>query len=104
MANTFGGGFASISTTGFVAATGGASARSTIPVDGSGNRPNYIRVAATASLCVKMGDVTVVATTGDTMVQPGDALFLQVGKANTHIAYIQDTLAGRVNVQALDNS
>jgi hypothetical protein len=104
MAQTFGGGFAVINTVGFTAATGAASARSTIPVDTSGNRPNYIRVAAINESYVKLGDVTVTATTNDILIQPADAIYLQVGKAVTHIAYIQGTAAGKINVSPLDNS
>lgn len=104
MSQTFSGGFACISAVGFTAATGAASARSTIPVDASGNRPNYIRVAAINESYVKIGDSSVAATANDILIQPADALYLQVGKGNTHIAYIQGTAAGKVNVTALDNS
>jgi len=104
MAQTFGGGFAVINTTGFTAATGAASARSTIPTDSSGNRPNYIRVAGINECYVKVGDSAVAATSNDILIQPADAIYLQVGKACTHIAYIQGTAAGKINVQALDNS
>lgn len=103
MAQTFGGGFACISTTGFRAATGAASARTALPTDGAGQTPSYIRVSGT-NACVKIGDSGVVATNGDTLIQPGDSLYLQVPKSATHIAYIQDSGAGMVNVQALNNS
>ena len=104
MAQTYNGGFFVVTAVGFSAATGAASARSPIPVDGSGNRPNYIRVAARNECYVKLGDVTVTATSNDTLVQPGDCAILQVGKGVTHIAYIQGTAAGQVNVVPLDNS
>jgi len=104
MAQTFSGGFAVITTTGFTAATGAASARTAIPVDASGNRPNFVRIAGINECYVKLGDSSVTATANDTLIQPADAIYLQVGKGNTHIAYIQGTAAGKVNVQALDNS
>ena len=104
MAQTFNGGFIVVTSVGFSAATGAASARSAIPVDGSGNRPNFIRVAARNECYFKIGDSSVTATTNDVLVQNADAVLIQVPKAATHIAYIQGTAAGKVNVQALDNS
>ena len=104
MAQTFGGGFLVITQAGFSAATGAASARSAIPTDGSGNRPNYIRVAARNECYVKLGDSSVTATTNDILVQNADSVILRVGKADTHIAYIQGVAAGQVNVSPLDNS
>lgn len=104
MAQIYNGGFLCVSTVGFSAATGAASARSAIPVDGSGNRPNFIRVAARNECYVKIGDVTVTATINDILVQNADSVILQVPKAATHIAYIQGTAAGQVNVTPLDNS
>ena len=104
MANTYNGGFIVVTTAGFSAATGAASARSAIPTDGSGNRPNYIRVAARNECYVKIGDSSVTATTNDILVQNADSIIIQVPKAATHIAYIQGVAAGQVNVVALDNS
>lgn len=104
MAQTFGGGFISVSTTGFTAATGASSARSPIPVDGSGNRPTFVRISGINECYVKLGDSTVTATANDLLIQPADAVLIQVGKGITHIAYIQGAAAGKVNVQALDNA
>ena len=104
MAQTFNGGFAVINTTGFTAATGAASARTALPVDAAGLIPSYIRVAGINECYVKLGTVAVTATTNDILIQPADAIYLQVGRGDTHIAYIQGTAAGKVNVQALGNS
>ena len=104
MANTFNGGFVVCTTTGVSAATGAASARSAIPTDDSGNRPNYVRVAARNECYVKIGDVTVTATANDILVQNADSIFLHVPKWATHIAYIQGVAAGQVNIIALGNS
>lgn len=104
MAQIFGGACISVSASGFSAATGAASARSTIPVDGSGRAPNYIRVAARNECYVRVGDSTVVATTNDVLVQPADSVIMLIPKGLTHIAYIQGTAAGSVNVIPLDNS
>lgn len=93
-----------ITTVGFSAATGAASANTAIPVDSSGRRPNYIRVAARNECYVKLGLVGVAATTNDILIQPADSLILQVPAGVTHIGYIQGTTAGQVNVVPLENS
>lgn len=93
-----------IATAGFSAATAGTSASSAIPNDSSGRTPNYIRVAARNECYVKLGTSGVAATTNDILVQPADSIFLQVPKGITHIAYIQGTAAGQVNVTPIENS
>lgn len=103
MSQTFNGGFLSVSTVGVSAATGAASARSAIPVDGAGLIPRYIRVAARNECYVKIGDSSVAATVNDILVQNADSVILQVPKAATHIAYIQGVTAGQVNITPLDN-
>ena len=109
MANTFGGGFVVITAPSTIAATGAATARVVIPVDGSGNRPNYVRIAARNECYVAFGDVTVTASntvgaTGSILVQPADSLLIQAGRGNTHIAYIQGGAAGQICISPLDNS
>ena len=110
MAQTFGGGFVVITANSLIAATGAASARSAIPVDGSGtNRPNYIRVAARNECYIALGDSSVAASnsagaTGSILIQPADSLIIQVPKGATHIAYIQGSSAGQICVSPLDNS
>ena len=104
MAQIFGGSCISVSASGFSAATGAATARTAIPNDSSGRAPNYIRVAARNECYVRVGDSTVVATTNDVMVQPADSVIMHVPKGLTHVAYIQGTAAGSVNVIPLDNS
>ena len=104
MSQTYGGGFLSVSTVGFSAATGAASARSAIPVNGSGAIPLYIRIAARNECYVKVGGSGVTATINDILVQNADSVVLSVGRADTHIAYIQGTAAGQVNVTPLDNA
>ena len=103
MAQTFPAGV-TIVTTGFSAATGAASAVTAIPNDSSGRAPSYIRVAARNECYVKLGVAGATATTNDILVQPADSIFLQVPKGITHIAYIQGTAAGQINVSPLENS
>jgi hypothetical protein len=91
-----------IVTTGFSAATGAASARTAIPTNAAGAAPNYIRVSARNECYVRVGSSTVVATANDALIQPADSLILRV-QGNTHIAYIQGTAAGLVNVVPLED-
>lgn len=104
MAQTYSGGFYTITSAGFSAATGAASAATAIPNNSSGNVPNYIRVAARNECYVKLGIAGVAATVNDILVQPADSVVLQVPKGITHIAYIQGTAAGQINVTPLENS
>lgn len=104
MAQTFASTGITVTAAGFSAATGAASAASSIPNDSSGRTPNYIRVASRNECYVKLGVAGVAATNADILVQPADSVILQVPKGITHIAYIQGTAAGQVNVVPLENS
>ncbi len=103
MAQTYMGGAMHIVATGVSAATGAASARSVLPTDNSGKQPKYIRVSARNECYVRVGDSTVTATGNDILVQPADSIILQVAPGHTHIAYIQGTAAGQVNIVPLEN-
>lgn len=103
MAQTYGGGFMTVTATGVSAVTGAASARSAIPVNSSGLIPSYIRIAARNECYVRVGNSAVVATGNDLLVQPADSVILQVGRGDTHVAYIQGAAAGQVNIVPLDN-
>lgn len=104
MSQIFGGGYVTVNATGIQMASGAASSSATIPNDSSGNIPNYIRVAATAPACIKLGKTTATATTGDLQVQPGDAVILQVPRGIDKIACIQVSAAGLVQISPMDNS
>lgn len=89
---------------GFSAATGASSARSAIPNDSSGRRPNFIRIAGRNECYCRIGDSGVNATTNDMLIQPGDSQIVAVPSGVTHIAYIQGTAVGQINVVPLENS
>ena len=102
MSQTFEGAIA-VFATGVQQASGAASAGTTIPNMSSGERPRYIRVAATAPACFKLGfGSTPTATANDLQIQPGDAAILAVGNAS-HFAVIQVSAAGIVQVSPLEN-
>ena len=89
--------------TGVQQASGAASAGTTIPTCQSGEVPRYIRVAATAAACIKLGIAGVTATTADLQVQPGDAVIMHVPSGMTNFAVIQVSAAGLVQVSPLEN-
>lgn len=91
-----------IAVDGATVTTGAASARVAIPNTSSGNKPLYVRVAATVESYVMLGNSTVVATANSMLVQPADSNLLAVG-ANTHLAYIQGTGTGKVNITPLED-
>lgn len=89
--------------TGISLATSGVSNSGTIPNMSSGEKPRYIRVAATAPACVRIGAGTVTAVTTDLQVQPGDAVIMHVPGGIDKIAAIQVLGAGVVQVSPLEN-
>jgi hypothetical protein len=89
--------------TGANIATGAASANVPIPTAQSGEIPRYVRVIATAAAHVKLGTAGVAAVAADLMVQPADSVTLVVPRGMTHIAAIQDTAAGTVNIVPLED-
>jgi hypothetical protein len=91
-----------IAVNGTTVTTGAASAAVPIPVNQSGNRPLYIRVAATNESYVMLGGASVTATANSLLVQPADAAYLAVG-GNTHIAHIQGQNPGKVNITPLED-
>jgi hypothetical protein len=103
MSQTYEGGPMMITAVGFTAATGAASASTTIPNNSAGERPRYIRVAGINECYVKIGAAGLSATTNDILIQPADSIVLAVSGATT-IAYIQGTSAGKINVVPLENS
>lgn len=94
--------FITVMATGISQASGASSVAVNIPVCLSGEVPRYIRVAATAAACVKLGTAPV-ATTGDAQVQPGDSVVMRVPSGVTKIAVIQVAAAGVVQVSPLED-
>jgi len=94
--------FITVSKTGIQITTSGTSAGATIPLDSSGNVPRLIRIAASVAACVRVGSGAQTAITTDLQVQPGDAVIVSTNGA-THIAAIQVSAAGVVQVSPLEN-
>ena len=89
--------------TGINLTTGAASVNAALPNASSGEKPRYIRITTTANAHIRLGIAGVAAVATDVMVIPGCALVLDVPTGITHIAAIQDTAAGTVNVAPLED-
>ena len=96
-------GYPIITKTGANIATGGASAGAAIPVDSAGNIPRYLRLSATAACCFRLGVGAQTAVVTDCQVQPGDSLIIGIPSGLTHIAAIQVTAGGQLNITPLEN-
>jgi hypothetical protein len=97
------GGYITATVTGVTLVSGAASSGAVIPNASSGEKPRFIRVAATQPACVRIGAGAQTAVTTDLQVQPGDAVILQVPTGVTNIACIMVTTAGVVQVSPLEN-
>jgi len=82
--------------------TAGTSARVALPVNSAGIAARIVRVAALNACYCKFGDVAVVATANNILIQPADSVVLTVPKGATHIAGIQDAAAGKINIQPIE--
>lgn len=89
--------------TGSTTTTSGTSAGATIPNASSGEKPRYIRVAATAACTFRIGAGAQTALTTDLLIQPGDAVVLQVPSGIDQYAALQVTAAGIVQVSPMEN-
>jgi hypothetical protein len=105
MSKSWDSGAISVVVTGVQVATGAASAGGTLPVvsGSTGGVPRYIRVAATAACYMRIGAGAQTAVAGDLMVQPGDAVILEVSQGITNYAAIQVAAAGVIQISPLEN-
>ena len=102
MANVFQSSSMTVAATGIQLASGVASSGALLPNMSSGEKPRFIRVAATAPACIRLGKTTATAATTDLQVQPGDAVVLTTNGMD-FIACIQVTAGGIVQVSPLEN-
>lgn len=97
-------GFITISVTGANITTGAASASAALPVASSGEIPRFMRFACTANCHIRLGvgaGITAVAT--DMLLTPADSSVVAIPRGVTYFAAIQDTAAGTVNAQPLED-
>jgi hypothetical protein len=79
----------------------GASARVAIPATADGNTARHLRIQALASAYVRPCNSTGTATANDILVTPNEQVVLNV-QGFTHIAYIQETAAAKINFTPLE--
>ena len=88
---------------GAIITTSGTSDKVAVTNDASGTKPKYVRIAATAAAYVKLGiGTSITAAAGAMLVQPGDAVVVKLSH-NTHVAAIQVTAAGVVQITPLED-
>lgn len=92
-----------ITATGVNLTTGAASVNSALPPASSGEVARYYRITVTANAHVRMGPATPTALATDAMVVPGESLIMECPRGYTHIAAIQDSAAGSMNVVPLED-
>lgn len=90
-----------VSGTGTTVTSGAASANVAIPNAGNGSRARVIRLQVTGNAYVKLGNSGVTATNNDLLLSPNFDVLLMV-QGNTHIAYLQEAVAARVNITPLE--
>jgi hypothetical protein len=90
-----------IGTVGAQVTTGGASAVVAIPNNASGVIAKYVRLQATGNCYIKPGLVGSTCTVNDCLLSPNEALVLNVF-GFTHIAYLQETAAAKLNITPLE--
>ena len=95
--------FSNITSIGANVASGAASASTPLPTASSGEVSRYVRIVASVNAHIRIGASAVAATATDTFLGAGIPEFLMVPRGYTHIAAIQDTAVGVVNVVPLED-
>lgn len=94
--------FITLGATGIRLASSGTSSGAALPVGLAGDVSRLIQITATAAAHIRIGSGAQTAVNTDTMVQPGDSKVITTNGA-THIAVIQASAAGIVQVSPLEN-
>jgi hypothetical protein len=91
-----------VSATGTTVTSSGTSARTAIPVNGSGGATKKIRLSAHAAVYVKAlpGDAGA-ATANDMRLAAGESVYLDV-EGLTYIAALEDTTSAKFTITPLD--
>jgi len=87
---------------GALVTSGAASAEVAIPDTADGETAKVVRIASTALAHVKPVLTGTAATANDTLVGPGDAVYLHV-QGYTHVAYIQQTAAAKIQISPVES-
>ena len=92
-----------IITTGSIISFGAASASVALPLV-SGAPPFGVRLAATGACYVQFGTSGVTAVAGGALIQPADAVVLDIPRGITHIAAIQVSAGGVLQISPIENA
>ncbi len=90
-----------VNATGVQVTSGASSARTAIPAAADGNTARHVRVQALASAYVRPCNSTGAASANDILVTANEQVILNV-QGFTHIAYIQETAAAKINITPLE--
>ena len=90
-----------VNATGTQVTSGGSSAVVAIPNAADGNRARFVRVQSTGNAYVRPGTSGTTCTVNDILLSPNESLLLNV-QGFTHIAYLQETSAAKINVTPLE--
>jgi hypothetical protein len=94
--------FITLGATGIRLTSGSTSSGAALPFGLAGDVSRLIRISATVAAHVRIGAGSQTAVNTDVMVQPGESIVVTTN-GNTHIAVIQATAAGVVQVSPLEN-
>ena len=94
--------FLTPTSTGIRLATSGTSAGAVFPTSDTPSTIRTYRVSATAPAHIRMGIGAQTAVNTDFMVQPGEPVMLRVPPGITHIAALQVSGTGIVQISPLD--
>lgn len=103
MSNVFSASSLTIVKVGASSTFGAASTGASIPTAQSGEVPRFIRVAATNACYFRIGSGAQTAVIGDLLIQPADAVVLQVPSGVNAFAALQVAAGGVVVVSPLEN-
>lgn len=90
-----------VAASGVQVTAGASSAVVAIPNDAQGVRARRVRLLATGTLYVRPGFSGTTCTASDILLGPNEAVVLEV-KAFTHIAYLQEAAAPKLNITPIE--
>jgi hypothetical protein len=90
-----------INATGVQVTSGAGSAVVAIPNAADGNRARFVHIQATGNAYVRPGTSGTTCTVNDLLLSPNMFVRLNV-QGFTHIAYIQETAAAKINITPLE--
>jgi hypothetical protein len=94
--------FLSVNATGVQVTSGAASAVVALPANAATRAPKHVRIQANGYAYIRPGTAGTTATVNDIMVSGSQDLIIYVG-GFTHIAYLQETAAAKINITPLED-